>query len=198
MSEPDFWNNQEKAQVTMNEFKQINAAIKPIAELVKGAEDLGVMVEFAEMGEDVGADAVTLVASLHEQFAKAELQAMLSGPQDGNAAYVAVQSGEGGTDAQDFAEMLVRMYQRWAENRGFASELLDSSPAEEAGIHSATLIIRGPFIFGLLKGETGNHRLIRMSPFRTHRRPESDSGQLGLTGAWPNAGCTLLRDLCRN
>ncbi len=174
MSEPDFWNNQEKAQVTMNEFKQINAAIKPIAELVKGAEDLGVMVEFAEMGEDVGADAVTLVASLHEQFAKAELQAMLSGPQDGNAAYVAVQSGEGGTDAQDFAEMLVRMYQRWAENRGFATELLDSSPAEEAGIHSATLIIRGPFIFGLLKGETGNHRLIRMSPFDSaHRRQTS-------------------------
>jgi len=174
MAVSGFWDNPEKAQATMNEFKTINAAIKPIAELVKGADDLGVMVEFAEMGEDVGDDAAALVATLNDQFAKAELQAMLSGPQDGNAAYVAIQSGEGGTDAQDFAEMLMRMYQRWAEVRGFAVELLDSSPAEEAGIHSATLIIRGPYVFGLLKGETGNHRLIRMSPFDSaHRRQTS-------------------------
>jgi peptide chain release factor 2 len=174
MAEPGFWDNQEKAQATMNEFKQINAAMKPIADLVKGADDLGVMVEFAEAGEDVTADIQASVASLNEQFAKAELQAMLSGPQDGNSAYVAIQSGEGGTDAQDFAEMLLRMYQRWAEERGFASELLESSPAEEAGIHSATLAIRGPYVFGLLKGETGNHRLIRMSPFDSaHRRQTS-------------------------
>jgi peptide chain release factor 2 len=174
MAGPGFWDNQEKAQATLNEFKQINAAMKPIADLVKGADDLGVMIEFAEAGEDVTADIQALVASLNEQFAKAELQAMLSGPQDGNSAYVAIQSGEGGTDAQDFAEMLLRMYQRWAEERGFASELLESSPAEEAGIHSATLAIRGPYVFGLLKGETGNHRLIRMSPFDSaHRRQTS-------------------------
>ena len=174
MSEAGFCDNPEKAQATMNEFKALNAAIKPIAELVQGAEDLGVLVEFAEMGEDVGNDAAALVTSLNEQFTKAELQAMLSGPQDGNSAYVAIQSGEGGTDAQDFAETLMRMYQRWSEVRGFAAELLDSSPAEEAGIHSATLLIRGPYAFGLLKGETGNHRLIRMSPFDSaHRRQTS-------------------------
>ncbi len=174
MAEPGFWDNPEKAQATMNEFKMINAAIKPIAELVKGADDLGVMLEFAEMGEDVDSDAAALVASLKEQFGAAELQAMLSGPQDANSAYVAIQSGEGGTDAQDFAEMLLRMYQRWAEARGFTTELLDSSPAEEAGIHSATLVVRGPYAFGLLRGETGNHRLIRMSPFDSaHRRQTS-------------------------
>ena len=206
MSESGFWDNQEQAQATMNEFKQLNAAIKPIAELVKGAEDLGVMVEFAEMGEDVGDDAAALVATLNEQFTKAELQAMLSGPQDGNSAYVAVQAGEGGTDAQDFAEMLVRMYQRWAEVRGFATELLDSSPAEEAGIHSATLVIRGPFLFGLLKGETGNHRLIRMSPFDSaHRRqtsfaavdvtPELDDS-INIDVAWDDPKI-IREDICR-
>ncbi|MBM4075545.1 MAG: peptide chain release factor 2, partial [Planctomycetes bacterium] len=169
-----FWDNPEKAQAVVNQYKQLNSELKPISELVKGSEDLGVMLEFAEMGEDVESDAAALVKSLSELFGKAELQAMLSGQHDSCSAYVAIQSGEGGTDAQDFAEMLLRMYQRWAEVRGFATELLDSSPAEEAGIHSATLAIRGPYVFGLLRGETGNHRLIRMSPFDSaHRRQTS-------------------------
>jgi len=206
MSEPGFWDNQEKAQATMNEFKQLNAAIKPVDELVQGAEDLGVMIEFAEMGEDVGDDATSLLVLLKDQFVQAELQAMLSGSQDGSNAYVAIQSGEGGTDAQDFAEMLMRMYQRWAEVRGFATELIDSSPAEEAGIHSATLVIRGPFVFGLLKGETGNHRLIRMSPFDSaHRRqtsfaavdvtPELDDS-INIDIEWDNPK-VIREDICR-
>ena len=176
MGEPGFWDNQDKAQATMNQLKQVNAALKPLAELVKGAEDLGVMLEFAdeEGGEEMAAEIQGTVTSLSEQFGEVELQAMLSAPEDAASAYVAIQSGEGGTDAQDFAEMLLRMYQRWAETRGFSTELLDSSPAEEAGIHSATLAIRGPFVYGLLKGETGNHRLIRMSPFDSaHRRQTS-------------------------
>ena len=206
MSEPGFWDNQEKAQATMNEFKQLNAAIKPVDELVQGAEDLGVMIEFAEMGEDVGDDATSLLVLLKDQFVQAELQAMLSGSQDGSNAYVAIQSGEGGTDAQDFAEMLMRMYQRWAEVRGFATELIDSSPAEEAGIQSATLVIRGPFVFGLLKGETGNHRLIRMSPFDSaHRRqtsfaavdvtPELDDS-INIDIEWDNPK-VIREDICR-
>lgn len=174
MGAPGFWDNQESAQATMNRLKQINTALKPLTELVKGAEDLQVMLEFAEGGEEMAGEIQGTVTALSEQFAKVELQAMLSAPEDASSAYVAIQSGEGGTDAQDFAEMLLRMYQRWAENRGFSTELLETSPAEEAGIHSATLAIRGPFAFGLLKGETGNHRLIRMSPFDSaHRRQTS-------------------------
>jgi len=171
-----FWDNQEKAQQQVNELKTLNAALKPINELVTGADDLGVLLEFAEADDapETIQEIQQTVARLQQQFDEVELQAMLSAPEDASSAYVAVQSGEGGTDAQDFAEMLVRMYQRWAERRGFSSELLDSSPAEEAGIHSATLLIKGPFVFGLLKGETGNHRLIRMSPFdAAHRRQTS-------------------------
>ena len=174
MGEPGFWDNQESAQATMNQLKQVNAALKPLSELINGADDLAVMLEFAEGGEEMTDEVQAAVASLSEEYDKVELQAMLSGPEDGSSAYVAIQSGEGGTDAQDFAETLLRMYQRWAETRGFATELLETSPAEEAGIHSATLAIRGPYVYGLLKGETGNHRLIRMSPFdAAHRRQTS-------------------------
>lgn len=176
MGEAGFWDNQETAQATMNQLKQVNASLKPLTELISGAEDLEVMLEFAEAdgGDEMVGEIQETVARLSEEFSKAELQAMLSAPEDGSSAYVAVQSGEGGTDAQDFAEMLLRMYQRWAEIRGFSTELLETSPAEEAGIHSATLAIRGPYVFGLLKGETGNHRLIRMSPFDSaHRRQTS-------------------------
>lgn len=176
MGEPGFWDNQETAQATMNKLKQVNASLKPLTELIKGADDLGVMLEFADQagGEEMAAEIQGTVATLAEQFSKVELQAMLSAPEDASSAYVAIQAGEGGTDAQDFAEMLLRMYQRWAETRGFSTELLETSPAEEAGIHSATLAIRGPSVYGLLKGETGNHRLIRMSPFdAAHRRQTS-------------------------
>lgn len=174
MGAPGFWDNQESAQATMNQLKQVNASLKPLDELIGGAEDLGVMLEFAEGGEEMTSEIQAAVAALTEEYAKVELQAMLSAPEDSSSAYVAIQSGEGGTDAQDFADMLLRMYARWAENRGFSFELLEKSEAEEAGIHSATLAIRGPYVFGLLKGETGNHRLIRMSPFdAAHRRQTS-------------------------
>lgn len=176
MAGSGFWDNQEKAQKQVSELKTLNSAIKPINDLVSGAEDLGVLLEFAEAEDspETISEINATVERLQQQFDEVELQAMLSAPEDASSAYVAVQSGEGGTDAQDFTEMLLRMYQRWAERRGFACELLDISPSEEAGIHSATLVIRGPYVYGLLKGETGNHRLIRMSPFNAaHSRQTS-------------------------
>lgn len=176
MASPGFWDSQEKAQKQVNELKTLTSSLKPINELYTGSQDLGVLLEFAEAEESSETvDEITAtVERLEHQFQEVELQAMLSAPEDASSAYVAVQSGEGGTDAQDFTEMLLRMYQRWAERRGFTSEILEVSPAEEAGIHSATLVIRGPYVFGLLKGETGNHRLIRMSPFdAAHRRQTS-------------------------
>ena len=156
MGSPGFWDNQEKAQKQVNELKTLNGSLKPINDLYSGSQDLAVLLEFAEAEDspETIAEIKETVERLEHQYEEAELQAMLSAPEDASSAYVAVQSGEGGTDAQDFAEMLVRMYQRWAERRGFATELLEASPAEEAGIHSATLVIRGPYVFGLLKGET--------------------------------------------
>jgi peptide chain release factor 2 len=208
MASAGFWDNQEKAQAQVNELKTLNAALKPINELYTGSEDLAVLVEFAEADDspETIEEIKQTVERLEQQYEEVELQAILSAPEDANSAYVSVQAGEGGTDAQDFAEMLVRMYQRWAENRGFATELLDSSPAEEAGIHSATLIIRGPYIYGLLKGETGNHRLIRMSPFDSaHRRqtsfaavdvsPELDDS-ISIDIEWDDPK-TIREDICR-
>ncbi|WP_397570544.1 peptide chain release factor 2 [Schlesneria sp. T3-172] len=208
MGQPGFWDNQDKAQAQVNELKTLNGVLKPINELFSGSEDLAVLLEFAEADEspETIAEIQQTVDRLKQQFDEVELQAMLSAPEDGNSAYVAIQAGEGGTDAQDFAEMLMRMYQRWAERRGFDAEILDTSPAEEAGIHSATILIRGSYVFGLLKGETGIHRLIRMSPFDSaHRRqtsfaavdvtPELDDN-ISIEIEWDDPK-TIREDICR-
>lgn len=175
MAAAGFWDNQEKAQVLMNELKSINAGLKPISDLAKGADDLGVLIEFADADpspENI-AELTNSADALEKEFAEVELQAMLSQPEDAYPAYIYVQAGEGGTDAADWAEMLLRMYQRWAEDHGYEAELLDISPAEEAGIRNAAVAIRGPFVFGKLKGETGVHRLIRMSPFDSAGRRQT-------------------------
>lgn len=175
MGAPGFWDNQEKAQGLMNELRELNAGLKPINDLVKGGDDLGVLIEFAEAEDspETLAELKALLESLETQFGDVELQAMLSQPEDAMPAYLYVQAGEGGTDASDWAEMLLRMYQRWAEEHGFECELFDISPAEEAGIRNASIAIRGPFVYGKLKGETGVHRLIRISPFDSAGRRQT-------------------------
>jgi peptide chain release factor 2 len=167
MAAAGFWDNQDRAQPLMDELRQLNASLKPINELIAGSDDLEAMLELA--AEDDSGEAEQEIAAalpdLETKFAAVELQAMLAQPEDSLSAYLYVQAGEGGTDASDWAQMLLRMYERWAEERGFQTELLDISPAEEAGIRNASIAIRGPYVFGLLKGETGVHRLIRISPF---------------------------------
>lgn len=166
MASPGFWDHQEKAQAQVTELKQLNSSLKPIQELVTGADDLGVLLEFAEEdGASSESEIRELIPVLEEKFLAVELQAMMSEPEDVCGAYLQVQAGEGGTDASDWAEMLMRMYQRWAEKSGFTCELLDISPAEEAGVRNAAIAIRGEYVYGRLKGETGVHRLIRISPF---------------------------------
>lgn len=181
MAASGFWDNQEKAQNLMNELRQLNAAQKPLNELLKAADDLGVLMEFAEEDPAHEAELVSAVTSLERQFAEVELQALLSQPEDAASAYVQVQAGEGGTDASDWAAMLLRMYQRWAEEHGFECELLDISPAEEAGIRNAAIAIRGPYVYGKLKGETGVHRLIRISPFDAAGRRQTSFAAVDVT-----------------
>ncbi|MEQ8851272.1 peptide chain release factor 2 [Gimesia sp.] len=167
MGAAGFWDNQEKAQVLVSEMQQLQLTVKPLTELIEGAEDLEVLLEFIE--EEGSEDSIPELASTADRLQKIldhlELQAMMSAPEDGSAAYLSIQAGEGGTDSSDWAEMLLRMYLRWAERRGFNVEILDRSDAEEAGIRSATIRIEGDYAYGYLKGETGNHRLIRISPF---------------------------------
>jgi peptide chain release factor 2 len=167
MSAAGFWDDQESAQKNVGEMQRLKSAIDPLQELTSGADDMSVLMEFLEE-DDSGeseAELVRTIEFLNDKLGAVELQAMMSGPEDGCNAYVAVQAGEGGTDSSDWADMLMRMYLRWCEVRGFKAELLEISAAEEAGIRNATILISGPNAYGYLRGETGNHRLVRISPF---------------------------------
>ena len=182
MTAPGFWDNPPKAQEVVDDLRRLTRQIKPLKELQSAADDLGVLVEFA--AEDkTGASARELseaVESTSAKVARVELQAMLSKPEDICGAYLSVQAGEGGTDASDWAAMLLRMYQRWAEDNGYQTELLDISEAEEAGIRSAVLAVRGDYAFGYLKGEVGVHRLIRISPFDAAGRRQTSFAAIDL------------------
>lgn len=170
MEGPGFWDNQEKAQSLMGELRRLNAVLKPVGDLQQQADDLTVLLEFAEEDNSVVADVKEAVAHLKASLDRVELQAAMPNPEDSGNAYLTVQAGEGGTDSADFASMLMRMYLRWAEEKGFEVEEMDRSDGEEAGIRNATLHFKGPYAFGYLKGETGNHRLIRISPFDSQGR----------------------------
>jgi peptide chain release factor 2 len=122
-----------------------------------------------KMEADIAHDTIELT----DEVAKASLEAQLSGPYDERSAVLAISAGVGGTDAADWAEMLVRMYLRWAERRGFKAELLESTPGDEAGFRSATLTVEGPYAYGYLKTERGTHRLVRISPFDLQKRRQT-------------------------
>ncbi len=183
MAAPGFWDNQERAQQLVVELRRLNASVKPHEELSTGADDLEVLLEFADEDESGQSENElrATVKSLDKKIEAAELQVAMGTPEDSLNAYVAIQAGEGGTDSSDWAEMLLRMYARWAEQRGFESEILEISQAEEAGIRNATLLIRGDYAFGYLKGETGNHRLIRISPFDSAGRRHTSFAAVDVT-----------------
>jgi peptide chain release factor 2 len=183
MAAPNFWDNQEAAQKTVGELSRLKAAVTPLAELKSAGDDLEVLVEFTEE-DDSGASEKELraaVETLEQQLDTVELQASMGNPEDAGDAYLAVQAGEGGTDAADFAEMLERMYLRWCETRGFKVEVIDRSDGEEAGIRNTTLHIKGPYAYGYLKGETGNHRLVRISPFDGAGRRQTSFAAVDVT-----------------
>lgn len=165
MNAPDFWDDQESAQQTVAEIQRLKGIVGPLESLVSAGDDVQVLLEFAEEDPSSEEELQSSVVALEADIDKVELQATMSEPEDVCAAYVQVQAGEGGTDSADWALMLLRMYSRWAERHGFKLEEIDISHGEEAGIRNATIAIRGDYVFGYLKGETGNHRLIRISPF---------------------------------
>lgn len=169
MAAPNFWDNQESAQETVKELQGIKSEIEPLGELLSGLDDIDVIIELAQEDEDYTGEGEIrqIVEQLQQQLGPVELQAMLSKPEDKSNAYVTIQAGEGGTDAADWAEMLLRMYIRWAEQKGYGAQLYERTDGDEAGIRHATVLISGPNAYGYLKGESGNHRLVRMSPFNS-------------------------------
>lgn len=167
---PDFWNDQNRAQDVFRRTRHLKNNIKLVEGLEAMAADAGALVELAEEGEDVAADLQELMAKLGLQTQEAELRTILSGDFDDKNAFLTIHSGAGGTESQDWAEMLLRMYLRYAEKKGFSTRMIDTQPGEEAGIKSATFLAEGEYAFGFLKAESGVHRLVRISPFDSAAR----------------------------
>jgi len=176
MSSPDFWNDPEKARETGKKMAQLKGSIEIFVTLQKAYDDALALIELAEeeddesMVQEIGA----AIESLSKSYEHSELTSLLDENHDINNAIMSIHPGAGGVDSQDWAEMLLRMYIRWAEREGFKAVVLGILPGQEAGIKSATLRIEGPYAFGYLKSEIGVHRLVRLSPFDTaHRRHTS-------------------------
>jgi len=175
MNEPDFWNNREKAQRDVAEVSALKGKILPLQALESRAADLDVLRELAgeESPENQAAAAAEVVAefeALRRDLDKFEITALLSGEFDNNPAFLTIHAGAGGTESCDWADMLLRMYQRWMERRGLASEIVDIQLGDEAGVKSATLRVSGENAFGYLQTEIGVHRLVRISPFDSNKR----------------------------
>jgi len=172
LEQPDVWNEPERAQALGQERAQLEQVVVLLDELTSGLDDAGQLLEMA-VDEDDSATVDEVVADLgqfEDRLAGLEFRRMFAGEMDPNNAYVDIQSGAGGTEAQDWAEMLLRMYLRWAEAHGFKSEVIEASAGEVAGIKSATVHIIGEYAYGWLRTETGVHRLVRKSPFDSGNR----------------------------
>lgn len=172
MAQPGFWNDNEAAQKVQQKRSQLQRGVTAWSDLNKECEDLGAMVELAEEEEDESlvAEIQSAETALKDRVAQAELKAMLSEEKDFNNAIMTINSGAGGTESQDWAQMLLRMYTRFAERNGYKAEILDMQYGEEAGIKSATVNFTGDYAYGYLKAEIGVHRLVRISPFDSNKR----------------------------
>lgn len=172
LEQPEIWNTPEKAQALGKERSALEMVANTIRTLDQGVEDVEGLIELAVEAEDEDTfnEAQAEANELEEKLAKLEFQRMFSGQHDAADCYVDLQAGSGGTEAQDWTEMLLRMYLRWAESKGFKTELIEVSDGDVAGLKSATVKITGEYAFGWLRTETGIHRLVRKSPFDSNNR----------------------------
>jgi peptide chain release factor 2 len=164
-SQPDFWNDPAAAQKILKQRSSLESAIAKAEQFRREVEDAGVLLEFAAEDESSLEELKKAVSKLENDVDQTETETMLSGPNDARDAIVTINAGAGGTDAQDWAEMLLRMYLRWCERRAFKTEIVDEQPGKEAGIKSTTFTVQGKYAYGLLSAEAGVHRLVRHSPF---------------------------------
>ncbi|MBK8750811.1 MAG: peptide chain release factor 2 [Candidatus Competibacteraceae bacterium] len=172
LQEPNIWNNPERAQALGKERAQLEAVVNRLENLDRGLNEVAELLTLAgEEGDEAAvAEVVGDLENCARIVADLEFQRMFSGELDASNAFVDIQAGSGGTEAQDWAEMLLRMYLRWGERRGFKTELLEVSPGEVAGIKSASIRYEGDYAYGWLRTETGVHRLVRKSPFDSGNR----------------------------
>lgn len=173
MAAAGFWDNQESAQELVGKLKGLKSFVKPLGETISGAEDLEAMVEMAAEDESFADEVPGELKKLEEQLEQLELSSLLAGPHDQAGAIMTIHARDGGTDANDWAEMLLRMYSAWAQKNEYEVNLLDRGDNDEAGINNATISIRGPFAYGYLKAENGIHRLVRISPFNSEGKRQT-------------------------
>jgi len=178
ISAPDFWNDSEKAQKIVRQRSRIEKALETQKDFETGISDAEVLFEFAADDPTSAKELTDLIARLDEELTEAQTKSLLSGETDANNAICSIQAGAGGTDAQDFAQMLLRMYLRWAERKGFKVEILDEQSGSEAGLKSATFRVEGDYAYGLLSAEAGVHRLVRISPFNSGGSRETSFASL--------------------
>ena len=179
---PDFWKDPAEAQKVLQRRRRLEQDRDLIVSLKKKSDDLAVLVEWAEAGEPVDAEFSQALEAFEQEVQAGEIKKMLGGPHDRKNAIITIHPGAGGTESQDWAEMLLRMYMRWAERRGFKREIMDYQPGEEAGLKSATVMVTGEYAYGLLAAEAGVHRLVRISPFDQAARRHTSFASLYV---WP-------------
>ena len=172
---PDLWDDQARAQQLTSRLSYVGGEITKLERLRSRLDDAVVLLELAQSEEDAGslAEVGTELTALHKTIDELEIRTLLAGEYDAREALVSIRSGAGGVDAADFAEMLLRMYLRWAERHGYPTDVYDTSYAEEAGIKSATFAVKAPYAYGTLSVEGGTHRLVRISPFDNQGRRQT-------------------------
>lgn len=173
MAAPGFWEKQDAAQEKVTQLKSLRTMLKPLNEVSARLEDLDAMIEMAEEDDSFEQEAQSEIEQLETELERLQLSTLLCGAHDHLGAILTINARDGGTDANDWAEMLLRMYSHWAQNHDCNVEILDRQDNDEAGINSATIAVRGPMAYGYLKGETGVHRLVRISPFNSEGKRQT-------------------------
>lgn len=171
MAQADFWSSPERAQATIRTLKALKAQRAPIEAFQQALNDVGEFLTLIAPHDTASLDHLAVdLAKLEQQLEQLEVQRLLGEEVDAKDAILSIHAGAGGTESCDWAQMLLRMYHRWADTKGFVSEVIDLLPGEEAGVKNATVIIKGPYAYGYLKTEEGVHRLVRISPFDANKR----------------------------
>jgi peptide chain release factor 2 len=193
-SQPDFWLANDKAQAALREQAKLKAAVDAWEAQIKAVEDARVFIELADDAKDepTAVEASDTLTGAEDAVSKMEFARMLSGPYDQQGALLSINAGAGGTESQDWAEMLQRMYMRWCVRRGYKCEILDLQPGDEAGIKSVTLGITGEWAYGYLRAENGVHRLVRISPFDSQARRHTSFASVFI---YPDIDETITLDI---
>lgn len=187
MSSPGFWDSPDAAQKVVQERKGLSRIIDPIDEAAADMQDISTMLEMAEEEPSFAEEVPAELSRVEESVERLELQVLLGGAHDDADAILTINARDGGTDANDWAEMLLRMYSAWASQHDYKVELLDRQDNEEAGINNAAIAIRGPYAYGYLKGETGMHRLVRMSPFNAEGKRQTSFAAVDVSPELPDS-----------